>query len=318
MPRTSSTAPRARRTRKSADGGNRSPRIPELPSPLAVTEFDRRVAGAVQKIMRQPSGSRSFLDGAAKLRDLEIGQIWQTLGIDREFTLAWPPFLFIPSEADFKAHWPFVAPPDSNRYALDWTSTPIGVANASRKDGSLFAWTPSPTVKGAIDGKAEAGLGVLFTPKHTLSRVRVEPELIFTGRHAWSVNVDPVVWVNTRVIGSIYVGGYQQNPVTGGFESMPNVPWRRHIVFDQSNSGSGASAMVTVPFNLKGQPAGAEVLVEAGRTYLLAVVAQMVLRIETTNSSGQPVTVRNGQFDTWGSLAGIVREIWLDETVFIK
>jgi len=317
MPKTSRISSRARRRRKSADRRNRRAQVADLPSPLTLTAADRRVAGAVQKIMKERSGSRPFLDGVGKLRDLELRPIRSIIDVYRDVRISWPPFLFIPSEADYKLHWPF-KPPDTNRYALDWTSTPIGVAHASRKDGSLFAWTPSPTVKGAIDGKAEAGLGVLFTPTHTLSRVRVEPELIFTGRHAWSVDVDPVVWVNTRVIASIYVGGYLKNPVTGGFESMPNVPWRRHLVFDQANTGSGASAMVTVPFNLTGQAASAEVLVESGRTYLLAVVAQLVLRIQTTNSSGQPVTVRNGNFDTWGSLAGIVREIWLDETVFIK
>jgi hypothetical protein len=316
MPRASQKDAGAR-SRKSAARTQDSARVAELASPLDVTAADRRVEQAVQKVMKEPAGSRRFLDAAGTIRDLEIRHIQGIIDFERHVSIAWPPFLFIPSGADFKQHWPF-APPDTNRYALDWTSTPIGVATASRKDGSLWVWTPSPTVAGAINGKAEAGLGVLFTPKYTLSRIRVEPELLFTGRNAWSVNVDPVVWVNTRVIGSIYVGGYLENPVTGGFESMPNVPWRRHVVFDQSNSGSGASAMVTVPFNLKGQAVSAEVLVEAGRRYLLAVVAQVALRIQTTDSAGRPVTVTNGRFDTWGSIAGVVREIWLDETVFIQ
>ncbi|MBA2585091.1 MAG: hypothetical protein H0U99_01230 [Chthoniobacterales bacterium] len=177
----------------------------------------------------------------------------------------------------------------------------------------------SPTVKGAIDGAAEAGLGILFTPKHTLSRVRVEPDLAFTGRHKWGADADPVVSVSTRVIGTIFVGGFELNPVTGGFEPIPNFIWRRHLIFDVSNNGQGAGAIVlTPPFQVSGAQVAADVLVQAGHTYLLSIVAQVALRITTTDSAGRPVQVKNGNFDTWGSLAGFVREIWLEETVYIQ
>ncbi len=119
------------------------------------------------------------------------------------------------------------------------------------------------------------------------------------------------------MIGSLFVGGFRQNPVTNGFESITNSPWRRHQVFNEYHLGHGASMMATVPFSVTGTPSSAEVLVEGGRTYLLSVVAQVVLRVETTRSDGTPMNVTQGTFNTWGSLAGIVREIWLSEKVLI-
>jgi hypothetical protein len=53
-------------------------------------------------------------------------------------------------------------------------------------DGTLLAAALSPTVQGAIDGKAEAGGGVTYTPRHTRVRLRIEPELAFRGIHQWT------------------------------------------------------------------------------------------------------------------------------------
>ena len=289
--------------------------VPALDSPLRVNAAaDRRILTAAGKVMDgERSSAKSFLDLEIK----EIHALYSTLFDFKPKYQLWPRHLYVPSGDDFRLHWPYGPPPAGNLYGIDWTIAPIGGASASHVDGSLFAFAGSPTVSGAIEGKAEAGVGFLYTATHTLSRIRVEPSLVFTGRHAWSTEADPVVVVTTRVVGTLYVGAFEQNPVTGQFESIPNVPWRAHRVFDVANSGQGASAMVSVPFNLSGQAASGEVLVQLGHTYLIAVVAQTALTVRTTDSSGRPVRVRNGHFDTWGSLAGVVREVWLKETVFL-
>jgi hypothetical protein len=211
----------------------------------------------------------------------------------------------------------FAPVPATNRYGVDWTNASAGWGVANKADGSLFAVASAPTAKGAIDGTVEAGVGFTFTPKHTLSRVRIQPDLNFIGRHEWSVDVDPVVWVRTQVIGTIFVGGFLWNPATRTYEPIPNFTWHRHVVFNQTNQGSGASALSTIAFNLPGAAAAADVLVQSGRMYLLAVVAQVALRVTTDNAAGRHVDVHNGNFNTWGSLAGKVPQIWLDETVYI-
>jgi hypothetical protein len=322
MAKTSKPASR-KRLRRDPAGPRRPIQVPpDLASPLVLTAFDQKVREAAHKVMKNPAGSPGSVTAGGVLRGLEVRHIKSVFDLNRKIQIGWPPTLYIPSNADHKAHWPHVPPPEENRYARDWTSSPIGLANASRANGSLFAWAATPTVKGAIDGKAEAGLGILFTPTHTLSRVRIEPELIFTGRYEWSVSPPPVVRVTTLAIGSLFVGGFRLNPVTGAFESLATIgagasPWRRHEVFNRFTNGHGASMMETLPFSLAGKQAAGEVLVEGGRTYLLSVVAQVTLRVETTRSDGTPINVTQGTFNTWGSLTGIVREIWLGETTLI-
>jgi len=306
--------------RKARPSGYKERTPPSVPSPFEPKAREGRVLKLIERIKTHAPDTRDHMSAIEDYRLLTLKDlISATIQPDRPFLrLEWPAFYYIPSDADYKQYYPWKPPPAANRYARDWTNG-IGASTAKKGDGSLFAWAMSPTIKGAIDGAAEAGLGILFTPKHTLSRVRVEPDLAFTGRHKWGVDADPVVSVSTRVIGTIFVGGFELNPVTGGFEAVPNFIWRRHLIFDVSNNGQGASAIVlTPPFQVSGAQASADVLVQAGHTYLLSIVAQVALRITTTDSAGRPVQVRNGNFDTWGSLSGFVREIWLDETVYIQ
>jgi len=236
---------------------------------------------------------------------------------DRVFDLNWPPGLYIPTGANPADYWGTATPPAANRYALSWTNG-IGFATASAVDGSLHAVASSPTVQGAINGTAEAALGVIYTPKHTLVRLRIEPDLNFTGLFQWDVLADPVVWIRTRVIGSVLVGAYQSNPATGGWERILNFTWRRHVLFDDAHVGSGMYAVMSAPLQTAGASAGISFNADAGRSYLLSVVAQVGLKIETSNSRGQPVNVTNGKFNTFGSVTGVVRKIWVDQQVLVN
>jgi hypothetical protein len=292
---------------------------PALSSP-DVSVVDRRVNAAVQKVMGNPPGSHGHAVALKDLVSLEFRHHKASIGINGRFSSLWPPGLYIPSNAKPRDHWPFSAPPAGNRYALDWTSAPVGSATADRRDGFLLAMVGTPTVRGAINGSAEAGLGVIFTPKYKLGRVRIEPELNFTGRFRWDLTAPSVVRVTSLMIGSLFVGGYRKNLVTGQFESLADIgagasPWRRHEVSRHFVVGMGAYG-VDSPFKSSGNAASVEVLVEGGFTYLLSVVAQAFLRVETTDDVGKPI-VTQGTFNTWASMAGVVREIWLHETKLI-
>ena len=305
--------------------GKRSPGISNVlipPPPLSFPDgsvVDRRVNAAVQRVMGSPSGSPAHTVALKDLVRLEVRHHKTSISVNERFSL-WPPGLYIPLDAKPRDHWPLSAPPAGNRYALDWTSSPVGSATADRRDGSLFAMVATPTVRGAINGKAEAGLGVIFTPTYKLGRVRIEPELNFTGRFRWDLTAPPVVRVTSLMIGSLFVGGYRKNLVTGRFESLADIgagasPWRRHEVFRHFVVGMGAYG-VDYPFKSSGNAASVEVLVEGGFTYLLSVVARAFLRVETTDDGGKPI-VTQGTFNTWVSMAGVVREIWLHETKLI-
>lgn len=249
------------------------------------------------------------------MRDLTLRPLSDRISLDQKLTLSWPAAFYVPAHADRK-NWPYIAG-TPNRYGLDWVNGSTGTGTAHKGDGSLFALASSPTTGHTVHGSVDAGIGAVYAAKHGLSRLRTQPEVRFTGRHQSAVNADPVVWIQTRVTGTLFVGAWVANAASGAWEEIPNLLWGRHVVFDQSNFGSGASAMVTVPFNPTGSQAACDVLVQGGRNYLLSVVAKVAIDVTTTDSAGRPVEVRNGTFDTFGSLAGIVPEIWVDETVFI-
>jgi hypothetical protein len=42
------------------------------------------------------------------------------------------------------------------------------------------------------------------------------------------------------------------------------------------------------------------------------------LKVETLNSRGQPINVTNGKFNTFGSVTGLVREVWVDQQVLVN
>jgi hypothetical protein len=270
----------------------------------------------LRRFLDAKPGSRPHKTMGGQLRDVIIKGVHRRFKDDPVFDLRWPPGLFIPAGANPRDYWPTDAPPAANRFALAWTNG-IGFSTASVADGSLHAAAFSPTAKGAIDGKAEAGVGVVYAPKHTLVRLQVEPELAFTGLHQWDVFPPAVVWVRTRVVGSVLVGAFQRNPATGGWDHLLNYTWRRHVIFDEANQGSGKYALTSVPLALSGGAAGHSLIAEAGRTYLLAVVAQVALRVETLDSQGNPVNVRSGRFDTFGSVTGVVRQIWVEQQVLV-
>lgn len=285
-----------------------------LPSVFEPDDEAGEAARAMSVAMAFEHGSDDYVQAADGYRVLTLKNIHDRVAFDHRFDLSWPDGLYIPSAADEHA-WPFFGP--AKRYSREWTVAGPGWSAARHADGSLFTVASSPTVQGAIDGKTEAGLGFVYAATDSLARLRIEPELAFVGRYQWNVAPPPTVWTTTRVVGTLLVGGFQLDPVTNQWGPLPNSPWRRIVVFDRYNTGSGAFPVETLPFNATGAQAAVDVLAEGGRTYLLAVVAQVAIRITTTNAHGDPIHVSTGTFDTWGSLAGVVRQVWLDKTVYI-
>jgi hypothetical protein len=284
---------------------------PELP-PLS-DPFDEG-AELARVIPKLQDGDAADAQAVRDFKKLTLKQTIDRVALERTHRFGWPVALYIPANADAK-QWGYLYG-DPNRYAQSWTNG-IGWSQADHGDGSLLAVASSPTVAGAIDGKAEAGLGVRYRATDSLARIRIQPELRFTGRFQWNVYPPSAVWVSVRAVATIQVGGFQLDPVTNRWSPITTSPWRRFTVFDRTENGSGESPLQLTPFDRTGSKVSGEVLVEGGRTYLLSVVAQVSLRITTTDSAGRHVRVTDGRFDTFGSLVGLVPELWLDKTVYI-
>ena len=287
--------------------------VPQLPSLWDPLDDEVELARTIPR----PQDADGGPPDAQAVRDYKtriLGKFFDQVAFEHSHLFGWPVGLYIPANADAK-QWPFLYG-DPHRYSQSWTNG-IGWSQADHGDGSLLASAFSPTVAGAIDGKAEAGLGVRYRATDALARIRIQPDLRFTGRFQWNVSPPPTVWTSVRAVASVLVGGFQLDPVTNRWEPMTTSPWRRFTVFDRQQSGSGAYAVEVTPFNRSISKVSGEVLVEGGRTYLLSVVAQVALRITTTDSGGRPVRVTEGTFDSFGSLVGLVPEIWLDNTVYI-
>lgn len=289
---------------------------PCLPSPLEPTAESEEIASAVRLMLTHPIDSPAHAEAADRYKLLTLRPLIGSIYVHKPpiFLSQWPTGLYIPAAADPRAFWPGG---DPQRYARDWVDAPIGWGQASKDDGSLLAFAAGGSVRGALAGAVSAGVGVLFKATHTLSRLRLKPALTATGRHQWSAEADPVVWVNSRVSGSVLIGAFQANPVTGAWEPILNFTWRRHVVFDESNFGQGAGALINVPFGLDTDAVSGEVLVEGGRLYLLCVIAQAAINVTTEDSAGRPVRVTNGRFNTFGSLSGVLSELSVDEVVHI-
>ncbi len=314
LPRTRPRRSQSPRRRRVGRGGE----PPPLSSPFETAPRPAALKRVLERLCAAEPGTRLFKLTAGELRDIVIQGVNDGIAADRVLETNWPPGLFIPAGADPRQHWASDTPPAANRYALSWTNG-IGFATASVADGSLHAVAMSPTVQGAIDGKAEAGVGVIYQPNHTLVRLRIDPDLRFTGLYQFDVDArNPVVLIRTYVLGSVLVGAYQSNPATGGWEHVLNYTWRRHVLFEDAHQVSGSEQLVSVPFKLSGAAAGHTLNAEAGRSYLLSVVAQVALRIETLDARGRRVNVTSGKFDTFGSVTGVVRQIWVDQQVLVN
>ena len=306
--------------RRAANRSGRSIRHknpPPLPAPFEPASQLNKLKPIIKELFDAKPGSTTYKTMGGKFGSVVIQGVHDAIADGSIYDLNWPPGLYIPAGANPADYWGTAVPPAENRYALAWTNG-IGFATASVNDGSLHAISSSPTVQGAINGKTEAGVGVICSPKHTLVRLGIEPDLTFTGLYQWDVDADPVVLIRTRVIGSVQVGAFQSNPATGAWEQMLNFTWRRHELFDDANQGSGMHTVFSVPFKASGPSAGISFTASSGRSYLIAVVAQVALKVETLNARGRPISVANGKFETFGSVTGIVRQIWVDQKVLVN
>jgi hypothetical protein len=109
-------------------------------------------------------------------------------------------------------------------YSLAWTDSPapgiLQTQGASTATGKLFAVAQTDRNVLKASGFAQAALGILVKPRHTLTRIRFTPEMTYTYSHVIDTPKVPgdVDWSRATNQGRIRLVAQRLNPVTNQFE----------------------------------------------------------------------------------------------------
>jgi hypothetical protein len=142
----------------------------------------------------------------------------------KNFPGIWPASLYVPDGPDSTA-------PRAQRYSLEWTSaapasvpgipaSPVQVREASKTSGyagvaNVVPWWSSTA---GTKGWAQAGIGILYRPRHAISRVTFLPEAQY--RYEWIINTEQRLptprMVNT---GRLRLVAQRVNPISGMWET---------------------------------------------------------------------------------------------------
>jgi hypothetical protein len=263
-------------------------------------------------------GQEYFSEEAIRSAAMRLKEAYGAEIVDRPPLITWPRSLYIPAQADWKSHW-YAPPPADHLYARDWGHATNGVVSASKDTGELYSFHAARTTDRLLG--AEAGLGILFTPKHTLSLISFEPEIDCWSTHRLKsmLPLDKPSAGYVSVRGEIILAAWQLNLATGSFDPVANFTRRRETMFDDYMALSGIRPIIRKRHRLTGEHTATRVLVEAERTYLLGVVASVTLDLNVTDNYGEPYPQPgDGSFRAWGALNCHVPQIAMrEETVYV-
>jgi hypothetical protein len=142
----------------------------------------------------------------------------------KDFPGIWPSSIYVPDA-------PGTRTPREQRYSLEWTSaaptsvpgippSPVQVRDASKTSGYVGVANVVPWWSSSVGTKgwAQAGIGVVYRPRHAISRVTFVPEAQY--RYEWIINTEQRLptprMVNT---GWLRLVAQRVNPVSGIWET---------------------------------------------------------------------------------------------------
>ena len=143
----------------------------------------------------------------------------------KNFPILSLPALYVPDTPGSSA-------PASQRYQVQWVSPDpefikgigpqlIQVRIASKADGYVGVANAIPTwatLSGSLHGYAQAGIGIVYKPRHALSRVTFVPEAQI--RYQWIIDTDQITPTpRMRNWGWLQLFAQRLNPVSGLWES---------------------------------------------------------------------------------------------------
>jgi len=284
-----------------------------LPDPVEIALY-----GDARRIDELVEHAASDHEGLLQaVRDFNVKASHALEAVRRPLAHLWPRSLFIPAGADWRSYW-VSAPPDSQRYKAQWLIPGPEIPNvqfASADNGTLGCYEAIRPFDRLM--KSEAGVGVFYSPEPTLSVVSIQPTVTCTGAHRWRNLIDhPLTMGDTWVRISLIIAAWQVLPLG----QLDLVRWREVPVVDTSpQSGLGEFAISLFSRSFSGADLATTVLVERGRSYLMGVVARVLINSTLTDTLGHPIPENfTGRFNVWGLLSCRVPEIDVfEQTVYI-
>jgi hypothetical protein len=195
-----------------------------------------------------------------------------------------------------------------HQYSLRWTSSDlphlVQMKSASIETGRLHVVNLTDPASDTCTGCAQAGLGVLVRPKHTVSRLIFRPEVSYTFRHIIDTPPVPgtVPWSRAWNRGQLRLVAQRVSRLTGTFETdiQRSIPlW--------SDAASVGSAMFpdAGSGSYPGNDAGLSVIAASGDTVALWVIATVFVAKEDHYRVNRTVCQAN--------LDCAVSSIWVDD-----
>lgn len=208
-----------------------------------------RNSGRTQLSARQYREASRLLSKSLTLRDQKFRFGANIRDVLKDFPTFWLASLYVPDA-------PGVNAPPSQRYSVDWTSSDppftkgigpqlIQVRSASKTDGYVGVANAIPTsaaLGGRTQGYAEAAVGILYKPRHALSRVTFVPEAQY--RYEWIIDTNQKTpTLRMRNAGWLQLFAQRLNPVSEMWETY----LQRSIEIWQGGAGNwGGPAPVFV------------------------------------------------------------------------
>ena len=267
----------------------------------AVRRVDEALASSASG---QTAGRQAILD----LRDLSFDEIATLWSPQAPYPLMWPGSWYIPVDADWRVFGPQLhQPPDSRRYARDWTTASRSEQNdASRRDGRLSAYVASRPDDPHLT--SESGIGVIYSPTFALGTVRVVPEVACAGTLRTRLDMDPMTISGAvRVSASVVV--IQAEFIPNGLEVVRRlkVPVATTYWVDRSH-GENWESFTATP---RGSKFRQQFLVEHAKRYLFGIVAVIETWSTLRNSdTGERIHRFDGNvFNLWGQHNAVVSRV---------
>jgi hypothetical protein len=275
-------------------------------------------AGA-RSISKKAIAAESSKIGSQMVRDLKTNLRLLFSDVVTLSPFAWPDTMYVPSDTASS----YVRPgPSATNFFTDAWSDGKGTSMANAAAGTMFAWTQALTTDRDVIG--EAGLGIGYSPKSSLSYVRFQPEVNCMVTYRGFVDFWPMLIAGTlRVQGSLLMAAWQLSPVTGQPPELVR-PFHEVPVFDTGvrDAASDLSPDIHNVNNLSRNFGLSNLdttfLLQGARTYILGVVPRVRVRHNVTTADGKIIPYDSAKFKLYADLVCQVPDMFASvQTVLI-
>jgi len=232
---------------------------------------------------------------------------------------AWPSIMYVPSAT--ASSYPRPGPPGTNFYTDAWSDgKTIDSANAAA--GTIVTWAQALTNTSDVMG--EAGLGIRYTPKNSLSYVRFQPEVNCNITYRGFVDFWPMLIAgNLRIQGSLLMAAWLLSPVMGQPPELIK-PFHEVVVFDTHSRDAGSDLspdihnVNTLSRNFGLSALDTTFLLQGARTYILGVVARVRVMHNVTTVDGDIIPYDSARFKLYASMVCQVPDMFASvQTVLV-